>query len=467
MAIDWQKAAEAYQTEILADLKTLLKINSERDVAHASDDSPTGPGPSKALEAFLAIATRDGFDTLDLDHVVGRIALGSGDEIFGLFGHVDVVPAGTGWVTDPYTPTLRDGKLYARGVADDKGPSIAAYYALKLLRDAGVPLHKRIHFIIDTDEETNWTGLHRYFKDQPIPDLGFSPDGQFPVLNAEKGISSIIVTFKSVPDRPATLRLEHFQAGSAMNVVPQYAEAVISGALPQDLQAQLTAYCTAHHVTATLTGAKEKVTIRLTGKAAHVKEPADGLNAGTYLAAFLAPFAFDAQGAQYLQTIARYFHQDTRGHHLKIAYRDDVMGELTQSPDLFSYEPGGAQTVLTNLRYPKGVTIEALRKQIVTTLGPERVSARIRDNKDPHYVGLDDPLVKTLLDVYTAHTGKPGYGLTYGGGTLARSIPRGVAYGPKMPEDEEVVHQANEYMRVSDLIQATAIYADALYRLTK
>nr|WP_225350863.1 M20/M25/M40 family metallo-hydrolase [Lacticaseibacillus camelliae] len=143
------------------------------------------------------------------------------------------------------------------------------------------------------------------------------------------------------------------------------------------------------------------------------------------------------------------------------------MGELTQSPDLFSYEPGGAQTVLTNLRYPKGVTIEALRKQIVTTLGPERVSARIRDNKDPHYVGLDDPLVKTLLDVYTAHTGKPGYGLTYGGGTLARSIPRGVAYGPKMPEDEEVVHQANEYMRVSDLIQATAIYADALYRLTK
>lgn len=143
MTINWQQEAEKLEPQLLSDLTTLLKINSERDTDHQTDEYPLGPGPAKALEAFLAIAQRDGFKTLNVDHVAGRIELGDGDEIFGLFGHVDVVPAGPGWQTDPFDPVIRDGKIYGRGTSDDKGPSIAAYYALKLIRDLKLPINKK------------------------------------------------------------------------------------------------------------------------------------------------------------------------------------------------------------------------------------------------------------------------------------------------------------------------------------
>lgn len=143
MTINWQQEAEKLEPQLLSDLTTLLKINSERDTDHQTDEYPLGPGPAKALEAFLTIAQRDGFKTLNVDHVAGRIELGDGDEIFGLFGHVDVVPAGPGWQTDPFDPVIRDGKIYGRGTSDDKGPSIAAYYALKLIRDLKLPINKR------------------------------------------------------------------------------------------------------------------------------------------------------------------------------------------------------------------------------------------------------------------------------------------------------------------------------------
>lgn len=147
MAINWQAEAAKYEKDLLADLTTLLRIKSERDIEHKTDDAPLGPGPAKALQAMLALAERDGFKTLNVDNVAGRIEMGDGDEIFGLFGHMDVVPAGPGWNTDPYEPVIKDGKIYARGSSDDKGPSIAAYYALKMIKDLGLPVNKKIHLL--------------------------------------------------------------------------------------------------------------------------------------------------------------------------------------------------------------------------------------------------------------------------------------------------------------------------------
>ena len=198
MTINWQQEAEKLEPQLLSDLTTLLKINSERDTDHQTKAYPLGPGPAKALEAFLTIAERDGFKTLNVDNVAGRIELGSGDEIFGLFGHVDVVPAGPGWQTDPFVPVIKDGKIYGRGTSDDKGPSIAAYYALKLIRDLGLPINKKIHFIIGTDEESEWVGIHRYLETQPAPDFGFSPDAEFPIINGEKGIASFKIDQKPI-----------------------------------------------------------------------------------------------------------------------------------------------------------------------------------------------------------------------------------------------------------------------------
>ena len=116
---------------------------------------------------MLAIADRDGFTTKNIENVAGRIEFGSGDEIFGILGHVDVVPAGDGWETNPFEPVIKDGKIYARGSSDDKGPSIAAYYALKLLKDNDIKLNKKVHFIFGTDEESEWVGINRYLEVEP------------------------------------------------------------------------------------------------------------------------------------------------------------------------------------------------------------------------------------------------------------------------------------------------------------
>lgn len=467
MTINWQQEAEKLEPQLLSDLTTLLKINSERDTDHQTDEYPLGPGPAKALEAFLAIAQRDGFKTLNVDHVAGRIELGDGDEIFGLFGHVDVVPAGPGWQTDPFDPVIRDGKIYGRGTSDDKGPSIAAYYALKLIRDLKLPINKKIHFILGTDEESDWVGIHRYLETEPAPDFGFSPDAEFPIINGEKGIASFEIVQKPIAAATADLTLNHFSAGIRPNMVPQEAKAVISGPLPEAFMTQAEKWATEQEVTLTLTPGNP-TTIELIGKGAHAQEPKDGKNAATYLATLLADLPFDPAGKAYLTMIANHLHLDSRGHHLGINYTDKLMGDLTASPDIFTFTQDGPQSVLVNVRYPQGTDAAKIRDQIETALGADQYNVAVSGHaQEPHYVSGDDPLVKTLLQTFSDHTGIPGHEQVIGGGTYGRIIKRGVAFGAQMPGQENVMHQANEYMPIKDIVAAVAIYADAISRLVK
>ncbi len=465
---NWQAEAEKIRPQLLLDLKSLLQIDSARDVAHKTAEFPLGPGPAKALQAMLGLAERDGFNTLNVDNVAGRIEYGDGDEIFGLFGHMDVVPAGPGWTTDPFTPVEKDGRLYARGASDDKGPSIAAYYALKLVRDLGLPVNKKIHFIIGTDEESEWVGINRYLEQEPAPDFGFSPDAEFPIINGEKGIATFAITFKPQPAASSALTLTKFEAGIRVNMVPQTATATLTGTAPEALTALIEQKNTEPGITVEEGRTDDGVIITLTGKGAHAQEPKDGINAATHLAALLTELDLDPTGHQYVEAIAAHMHEDSRGHLLGIAHEDAVMGELTASPDLFSYDPAGEQTVMLNVRYPQGTDPDTIIAAITKTLGADHVSVAVNGHaQPPHYVSGDDPLVKTLLRVYEQHTGQAGHEQVIGGGTYGRIITRGVAYGALMPDAENVMHQANEYMTIDSLIQAVAIYADAISQLAK
>ncbi|WP_179396026.1 dipeptidase PepV [Lacticaseibacillus absianus] len=468
MTINWQAEAEKYQDDLLKDLFGLLKINSERDVEHKTADAPLGPGPADALKAMLALGDRDGFKTLNVDNVAGRIEYGDGDEIFGLFGHMDVVPAGPGWTTDPYDPVIKDGKLYARGSSDDKGPSIAAYYALRLIKDLKLPVNKKIHFIIGTDEESEWVGINRYLEVEPAPDFGFSPDAEFPIINGEKGIATFKVVFKPIAAKPASLTLRSFDAGIRVNMVPQDATAVIEGTLTADLKDALASFGPANGVQVETEDTPNGLKITLTGKGAHAQEPKAGVNAATYLATLLAPFEFDPAGQRYLSAIANLMHDDSRGHKLGINYTDKVMGDLTASADMLTFSQDGEQSIAINVRYPQGTDADAIRDQIETAVGADDADVVIPGHaQTPHYVAGDDPLVKTLMAVYEKQTGNKGHEQVIGGGTYGRIIERGVAFGAQMPDQENVMHQANEYMPVADIIKAVAIYAEAISELAK
>ena len=196
MTIDWTKEVEARKDDLLEDLQNLLRINSERDDAQATPEAPFGPGPVAGLKHMLAYGERDGFTVKNVDNYAGHIEYGEGDETLGIFGHMDVVPAGDGWETDPYEPVIKDGKIYARGASDDKGPSMAAYYAMKIIKELGLPVSKKIRFVVGSDEESGWGDMDYYFQHEEAPDFGFSPDAEFPIINGEKGNVTIRLTFR-------------------------------------------------------------------------------------------------------------------------------------------------------------------------------------------------------------------------------------------------------------------------------
>ncbi|MCQ9209303.1 dipeptidase PepV [Granulicatella seriolae] len=469
MEINWKKEIEDRKEDLLADLFDLLRIDSVRNDELANEDQPVGPGPKEALEKFLAIAERDGFVTKQVGNLAGHIEYAPNPdftETLGVLGHVDVVPAGTGWNTDPFEPQIIDGKIFARGSSDDKGPSMAAYYALKVIKDLGLPLQKRVRFIIGTDEESGWKCMDRYFKTEEMPTFGFSPDAEFPIINGEKGIVSLhLETHGNQPE--GDYRLLSFDAGLRENMVPQDAHAEVLVPNPYEFADQFQAFLAVNPILGTVEVNDNLVVLDVIGKSAHGSHPEAGVNAGTYLAVFLNGYNFQGTAKKYLDLTARLLHDDPFATKLKLAYTDSVMGPLTMNAGIFTYTPELGGTIVLNFRFPQGLSAEGLEIKTEIAVASYGMTVGRGKTQTPHYVSPEDPLVSTLLDVYHRQTGLPAHEQSIGGGTYGRIFERGVAYGAMFPGYEDTMHQANEFMTMDDLLRSAAIYAEAIYELTK
>ncbi|MDR0199168.1 MAG: dipeptidase PepV [Streptococcaceae bacterium] len=469
--IDFTKEAETRKDAYLADLFELLKINSERDDAKADALHPFGPGPVKALEKFLELAKRDGYATKNFDNYVGQFEYGDGDEVLGIFGHLDVVPAADqeGWKTNPYEPVIKDGVLYARGASDDKGPAMACYYGLKILKDLNVPLSKKIRFIVGTDEESGWGDMDYYFAHNGLkdPDFGFSPDAEFPIINGEKGNTTEFLHFN--PKNHGDVKLHSFESGHRFNMVPEVATAVISGETGF-LKEKVDAFVAAHldkSLTLEMSEAKGRVTVTLHGKGAHGAMPELGVNAATYLALFLKQFSFDGGAKDFITLAADTLRDDHTGEKLGIAYEDDLMGNTSMNAGVWEFDENADDaTIALNFRFPQGNSPERMQEILAKLPGVTKVTLDEHIHT-PHYVPGTDPLVKTLLSVYEKHTGKKGYETIIGGGTFGRLLKRGVAFGAQFEDEEDSMHQANESKSVALLLKSIAIYAEAIYELAK
>ncbi|MCB5953681.1 dipeptidase PepV [Enterococcus sp. CWB-B31] len=470
MTINWQKEVEDRKEDLLEDLKNLLRINSEREDDKATKEAPFGPGPKAALEHMLSYGERDGFTVKNVDNYAGHIEYGEGTETLGVFGHMDVVPAGDGWDTDPYEPVIKDGKIFARGSSDDKGPSIAAYYGLKIIKELGLPLSKKIRFVVGSDEESGWADMDYYFQHEEAPDFGFSPDAEFPIINGEKGNVTIFAQFKGT--NGGTFELQRFHSGLRVNMVPGTAEAIFT--IPSDLSTEafilsFNAFLADLPVEGEISIEDNIVTLKITGKGAHGASPQSGINAATFLADFIKDYDFGGAAKAFIHTAA-FIHEDFYGENLGVAYEDEKMGRLTMNAGLFNFNKDAEEgnLISLNFRYPKGITADELEAGVRRAIGGlETVIIQDERNQKPHYVPTDDPLVKTLLQVYEDHTGEKGEEKIIGGGTYGRLLKRGVAYGAMFPGYVDTMHQANEFMELYDLFRAAVIYADAIYRLAK
>ncbi|AMB98904.1 dipeptidase PepV [Aerococcus urinaehominis] len=464
MAIDWKAEVESRKDDLLADLSDLLSIESIRNDDLATADAPVGPGPKAALTAFLDLAKQDGFTTKSVANLAGHADYGEGDEILGVIAHVDVVPVDNLWDTDPFKPVVKDNRLYARGASDDKGPLMAAYYGLKIIKDLQLPLSKKVRFIIGTDEESNWQCMDAYFAEESKPDFGFSPDANFPIINGEKGLYSSRLDFPALAGD-----LLSFEAGQRENMVPAQATARLAKLNLETSQDQVDHYAQTNQVEVILNQLDNgQVDIKLKGQASHGAQPENGLNAGAYLADLLTQLDFAGNDQAFLSFTSQLLKDDHFGEKLAIAHEDDIMGRLTMNPGVFKGDQTGGH-ILLNIRVPKGLDFSDIDKQLVKWGETYGFTSQVgsKTNKPPHYVPADDPLVETLLDVYHRQTGLPAHEMSIGGGTYGRLLDRGVAYGAMFPDSVDTMHQANEFIDLDDLWAATAIYAEAIYELAK
>lgn len=464
----WKEKVLEYENQMIDDLKGLLSIESVRDDSKASEDAPVGPGPRQALDYMYELAERDGFSTHDVDHIAGRIEAGQGEDVLGILCHVDVVPAGDGWDSDPFDPVVTDDAIIARGTLDDKGPTIAAYYAVKILNDMNVDWKKRIHMIIGTDEESDWKCTDRYFQTEEMPTLGFAPDAEFPAIHGEKGIT----TFDLIQDQineevdEPDYELLNFGSGQRYNMVPDHAEArVLVKENMTDVIQNFEYFVEQNELQGESTVDSGILILTVEGKAVHGMDPSLGVNAGLYLLKFLSSLNLDKSAKDFVEFNNRYLFDSHFGEKMGMKFHTDVMGDVTTNIGIIKYDNKEAGRYGVNLRYPQGFEFEEAVERFTNEIKDIGFSLELGKVQKPHYVDKDDPFVEKLVKAYRNQTGDMTEPYTIGGGTYARNLDKGVAFGAMFEDTEDLMHQKNEYMTKKQLINATSIYLEAIYAL--
>ena len=221
--MNWLAIAKQYEQEYIEKTQALLRIPTVLEKYEPNNlEAPFGRSIRKALDHMLTTAEIEGFKTKNIFNYAGHIEMGEGKEILAVLGHLDVVPTGGKWDFDPFGATLKDGKIFARGAMDDKGPTIAAYIAFRMVQDQKIKLNKRVRLILGCDEESGMRCIKTYLEHEEMPDLGFAPDAEFPLIYAEKGNFS----FDIVGNENDPL-VKSMQAGERYNVVPDECVAVL------------------------------------------------------------------------------------------------------------------------------------------------------------------------------------------------------------------------------------------------
>ncbi len=399
-------------------------VTYDSSQAEAQPSMPFGEGVAKCLDFYLSLAEFMGFETRNYDGYVGEVTWGEGKD-FAVLAHIDVVPAGNGWHHEPFGGEIDEetGRIWGRGTMDDKGPAMIALYAMKALKDEGFRPRRTIKLILGCNEETGWACIDHYNKVAKMPEEGISPDADFPVIYAEKGILHARFAFDA-----ANAAFTGLKGGSRANMVCDYCEAVCSapgeGAYGLERDGG-------------------KVISR--GRSAHGSTPEKGVNAIAPMLEYLG--LGDMKEALF-------------GQYMGLKGLEDQTGPLTFSPDLIEQRDGKI-FVTCDIRYPASMT----RAQIKEILNKSGVPYTEEHCQDPLYNDVNSPLVTTLLNVYNEVTGANARPIAIGGGTYARALKCGAAFGPEEDGEESTIHQADEYITFEKIEKCFKIYKLALERL--
>ncbi|AWK52939.1 dipeptidase PepV [Clostridium beijerinckii] len=453
--------------EMLNDICSIIKIKSDRE--EAIPGMPFGEGPAKALELALNLANGMGFKTKNYDNYVGTIDLNENEKGLDILAHLDVVPVSDDWkVTKPFEPLIKDGKLYGRGSADDKGPAIVALYALKAVKDLNIPLSKNVRLILGTDEECGSEDIDYYYKIEKEAPMTFSPDADFPLINIEKG--RLASTFESQFEEDDTLpRILCVQSGVKANVVPDRANATVEGINKEEIIKYLESAQKKTKIKFTVhEEANGQLIIAAKGTGAHGSTPQNGNNALSGILELLKdmPFA-KSEGFNRLCAVQKLFpHGDFNGEASGIKMSDEISGKLTIGLNILEYTTKGLSGVF-DCRAPICTTNENLRDVLRDNMKKENIILSSDDMIEGHHVSEDSDFVRTLLKCYEEYSGKKGECLAIGGGTYVHHLKNGVAFGCTMPGTDNNMHGNDEFANIDELVLSAKIFTQAIIDLCK
>lgn len=460
--MDFNTEVLKYKDDFLKDLNTLVSYESVRDESTKAENAPFGKNCRDVLDAMLDMAKRDGFETKDVDGYAGVVEYGKGDETFGVLGHLDIVPLGEGWTKDPLKVTLENGYIFGRGVMDDKGPALAGYYALKMIRDLNIPLKKRVMLITGCDEESGMECMNYYVDHAEVPQMGFVPDANFPVIYGEKGGLHV-----GLVSRDATV-IKKLHAGSRPNIVIGKADVTVD-VMSYQQEDLFKFYCATQGVKGSIKRSEEGVTLHIDGAFAHAAMPYNGVNAAVLLLNFIGE-AFDDQLSKDLYFLLK----DWMGKPVGIEKDGLYMSFLTMNTGIVNIE-NNETDILIDIRYPNDTNADEIMTKFDAACASltSNIKAENRGDSKPLFVDPDSRLVKDLMSVYQKYTGDTfSCPITIGGGTYARKFENFVSYGPELPneviETDAFVggcHQRDEGIKLDNLLQAICIYADAIVTL--
>ena len=410
-------------SDIIKNISQIIKFDSSQ--SEAKNGAPFGEGVKKSLDYFLNLAEFLGFKTRNYDGYAGEVIFGEGKE-FAILAHLDVVPAGNGWTHEAFGGEidLVNRRVWGRGAMDDKGPAVIALFALKALKDQGFTPKRKIKLIVGCNEETGWECIKYYNAHAVMPEEGISPDAEFPVIYAEKGILQIKITFRADGD------LSSLKGGELANMVCDRCEVnALDGSAPLLNGLYL-----------------QDGKIISEGKSAHGSTPDEGINAIPPILQYLG-----------LDDVKKVLFDDC--YNLKSLC--DETGRLTFSPNVIQGFNGGLYA-LVDVRYPATMS----KLSVINELEKAGAEFEIVHEQAPLYNDKNNYIIKELCGVYNEVTGKKAQPIAIGGGTYARALKFGAAFGPEEDGEECTVHQADEYISFEKIENCFKIYKLALERIT-
>ena len=449
--MDFKMMLKPYREESIKTLQEFVRINSIHDDSTITNKMPFGKGVYDALDFIARLGEENGFNVDRCDNYCTEISFGEG-KLISIFAHADVVPVSGTWKHEPFGAEIENEIMYGRGTSDDKGPGIAAFYALKALRDNNLINGYKVSLVFGGNEEKGGACLDHYFNvmHKPYPKYGFTPDADFPLIYGEKGISGYVHKLNhKIPG------VKSISGGFVRNAVIDEAHAIL------EHDGELTRLCS---IFFSLCGTKFKVMendgndeLIVYGKTAHGSIPQCGVNAGLHLLKFLAWYKKD----MLLNKLADSY-LETTGKNLGCFYESEYLHTTTYNVGLMNYE-GEELTLYVDFRHPENCNPREVEKKL-NSLGLGEI--KFNGYGEPLLVDPKSKMIQTLLKTYQEETGDYDTPIkTIGGGTYAKESKNTIAFGSAFPNRNDKIHSPDEEIHISDFITSQSIYARAIYEL--